>query len=513
MPNLARLRSQGAWSPLWSTQPPATAPAWASFLTGANPGQHGILQALSKPAVPAASLRGEGVPVNASNLRLPTLWDYFNAAGKRVGTVNLPLSYPLRPLDGFAISGMMTPTAATDWTYPPQLAATLDGYIIDVDYGRPGQELTPSLLPSPAVMLTDIAHMTERRGFHTLRLMQEGNWSVVMVAFTGTDRIFHHFWPYLQTKEADSPGLEVAISEQLGNYFHLLDNILGSLARSAGRDANVVFVSDHGFGPAAHHWTHLNNWLLEIDLLHLHTVSSGGWLQRVRRHTPWLRDVAKRILPPEARAVVQERGHLADAIDWVDTQAWAEPLYNNVGGIYLHRADRYAEGTVSPAAADRLCQYLIDQAQHLRIPGTNRPLVTDIRRRDEVYSGSRMASFPDLIVTLDPDYAVTSTLGSTLMTPESRPLRSGDHRPEGMFLACGPNVRPGFLPGTPRLIDMAPTLLHMVGLPTPDEMDGHVISSAFTEGFLVLHPPRRGPALPPPAETAVTDRQGSFGNA
>lgn len=520
MPNLARLRSQGAWSNLWSTQPPFTAPAWASFLTGVNPGRHGILQFLCKPADPAASLRGEGVPINASNLRVPTIWDYFNAAGKAVGVINVPLSYPLRPMDGFGISGMLTPPSATDWTYPPELAASLDGYIIDLDYGRPGQSLAPGHLPAPAVMLSDIAHMTERRGYHTLRLMQENDWDALMVVFTGTDRIFHHFWQYLQTREAEPQSLEFAVSEQLAGYFHLLDNILGSLARSAGKDANVVFVSDHGFGPAARHWAHLNNWLLEIEALHLHAVSPGGWLQRVRRRAPWLRDVAKRILPPEARAAVQERGHLADAIDWADTQAWAEPLYNNVGGVYLHRADRYADGAVSPAASDRLCQRLIDEAQHLRIPGTNRPLVTDIQRREDVYNGSHASSFPDLIVTLDPDYVVVPTLGTSLITPIQRLLRSGDHRPDGIFLVCGPNIKPGFLPGTPDLIDMAPTLLHLADLPTPVEMEGQVVSSAFTEGYLVLHPPRRGPVLPPPAPaealgadeaTAVTDHLRSLG--
>lgn len=515
MPNLARLRSEGAWSGLLSTQPPFTAPAWTTMLTGVNPGQHGILSFLRKPADPVRSLRNEGTPVTANQIVVPTLWDYFNAAGYTVGSINFPLSYPLRPLDGFAISGMLTPPGASDWTYPPELAEELNGYIIELDYGRADGAAQPESQPSPLQMLADIAAMTERRGFHTLRLMGTRPWDVLMAVFTGTDRVFHHFWHYLQgapaTEPPDAGGavsqasggavsrasggattplLEIAVSEQLAGFFHLLDSIIGSMVRAAGKDATVVFVSDHGFGPAAHHWAHLNNWLLELELLQLKPVSAGGWLQQIKGRAPWLRDIAKRVLPADARKAVQMHGHVADAIDWPQTLAWAEPLYNNVAGIYLHRADRYAEGVVSPAAMAPLRRSLMAEASRLLIPGLNRPLVQDIRLCEDVYSGPHTATFPDLIVTLDLDYAAVSTLGSTLITPIARLPRTGDHRPEGMFLACGANTRPGLLAGSPSLLDVAPTLLHFAGLPIPASMEGEPILDAFHDGYLVLHPPR-----------------------
>lgn len=504
MPNLARLRSQGAWSGLISTQPPFTAPAWATFLTGVNPGQHSILGFLRKPADPAGSLRNDGSPITANHLAAPTLWDYFNAAGRTVGSINLPISYPPRPLDGFAVAGMLTPPGATDWTYPPELAGELNGYIIELDYGRPGQSLDPVALPNPGQILADITTMTERLGFHTLRLMQTRPWDVLMTVFTGTDRIFHHFWHYVQGDEA-SGNLEVAVAEKLAGFFHLLDSIIGSMVRSAGNDATIVFLSDHGFGPAARHWAHLNNWLLEIDLLHLQSVSTGGWLQQLKERAPWLRDIAKRVLPAEARAAVKSHSHLADAIDWASTLAWAEPLYNNVAGIYLHRQDRFTNGVVNPAAIESLRQSLIEEAQNLMIPGLHRPLVQNIRPCEACYSGPYVETFPDLILTLDPDYAAVPTLGSSLITPIPKLLRTGDHRPEGIFLACGANTHAGPLPQSPSLIDVAPTLLHFAGLPIPEGMEGQPILDAFRDGYLVLHPPRRGPSLPTPGPGAQSD--------
>jgi predicted AlkP superfamily phosphohydrolase/phosphomutase len=498
MPNLAALRDRAAWSPLLSTQPPFTAPAWATFATGVNPGKHSILNFIQTDGSPAAILRGQGAPVNSSNIRAPLLWEYFSAYGKRVGSINLPLSYPLRPIEGFAISGMLTPPNARDWITPPALARSLNGYIIDLDYGRPGRPLTAEDLPAPLAMLDDILRMTERRGMHSLRFMQEQPWDAFMVVFTGTDRISHHFWHYLQPGH-NPRKLDVRIAEKLQDYFALLDQLLGALVKMAGQDVTVLMLSDHGFGPAARHWVHLNNWLLELDLLRLRMTKSS-WMHRVKRNAPWLTDLAKRILPSEARKTVQQHGHLADAVDWANTLAWAAPLYNNVAGIYLNRTSHRPPGPVSPAAAPKLRDFIMEQARTLRIPGKGAPLITDIATRESLYHGDYTERFPDIILTLDEDYAAVPTLGSTLITPipPGRLLRSGDHRPEGMLLAAGPHIQPGKLTQMPGLIDLAPTILHLAGLPIPESMDGQVIDELFDPAFLETHPPQPGPDLPAP---------------
>ncbi len=500
MPNLAALRERSAWGPLRSTQPPFTAPAWATFATGVNPGKHGVLNFVHTDGAPASILRGQGTPVNSTHIRAPLLWEYFSAYGKSVGSINLPLSYPLRPIQGFAISGMLTPPNARDWITPPSLARSLRDYIIDLDYGRPGQPLSLETLPSPLAMLDDILRMTERRGMHSLRFMQEQSWDAFMVVFTGTDRISHHFWHYLQPG-GNPRKLDARIAERLQDYFELLDQILGALVKMAGKESTTIMLSDHGFGPAARHWAHLNNWLLELDLLRLR-MSKSSWMQRVKRNAPWLTDLAKRILPPEARKTVQQHGHLADAVDWDNTLAWAAPLYNNVAGIYLHRTSHRPPGPVSPASASKLRDFIIQQAQMLRIPGRGAPLITAIHIRDELYHGPHTERFPDIILTLDEDYAAVPTLGSTLITPipPGQLLRSGDHRPDGIFLASGPVIRSGRLARTPGLVDLAPTILYLAGLPTPEGMDGQVIADIIDPDFWQAHPPRQGADLPPPGE-------------
>lgn len=504
MPNLARLRRQGAWADLLSTTPPFTAPAWASFATGVNPGRHGVLNFIHKASEPAASLRNKGQPVNSSHIQAPTIWQYLHEAGKRIATINVPLSYPLSPVGELAISGMLTPPQAAQWTHPPALAAELADYIIDLDFGRPGKALDPAELPAPVDMLTQIMHMTERRGYHALRLLQQGPWDVFTVIFTGTDRIFHHFWHYVDPSPAaaQQPLLQF-LAAHIRQYFHLLDSIIGGMVRAVGSQGHVLMLSDHGFGPAARHWCHLNNWLLELGYLTLRNSGKGSMLQRLKRQTPWLRDIARRILPQEARESLRQHGHLADAIDWPTTQAWVEPLYNNVAGVFLHRQGRHAQGPVTEADAPSLLARLQTDASKLRIPGTRRPLVQAVYTRDELYHGPHTARFPDLILILDPDYAAVPTLGSSLLTPAGPLLRSGDHRPEGIFLAAGPDVRGGPLAQPPSILDIAPTFLYLADAPLPDDLDGHLISDIWQEGVLAARPPRYRSPLPVPSQASA----------
>src|SRR5439155_210138 len=97
MPALAALMDRGAWGTLRSTIPPLTLPAWSSFMTGRNPGAHGVFafRRLSPGRYETAGL------ASAADLRAPTLWDIAGRAGKQVGVISVPPSYPLRPVNGF----------------------------------------------------------------------------------------------------------------------------------------------------------------------------------------------------------------------------------------------------------------------------------------------------------------------------------------------------------------------------------------------------------------------------
>ena len=116
LPTIARLMSAGTSGRLASIVPPITPPAWTSFMTGKNPGKHGIFDFL-ETETGAYSQRY----LNAGSRRAKTIWRILNEAGYTVGTMNIPFTYPPEHLDGFQISGMGTPSESSPFVYPPVL--------------------------------------------------------------------------------------------------------------------------------------------------------------------------------------------------------------------------------------------------------------------------------------------------------------------------------------------------------------------------------------------------------
>ena len=88
LPALAALMERGTWGPLASTVPALTLPAWSSFMTGKNPGGHGVY-AFHRMAFDRYDSAGLA---NAADLRAVRIWDVAAQAGRRVGVVNVPPS-------------------------------------------------------------------------------------------------------------------------------------------------------------------------------------------------------------------------------------------------------------------------------------------------------------------------------------------------------------------------------------------------------------------------------------
>ena len=232
--------TQAAWSPLLSTIPPFTAPAWTTFMTGMNPGWHGVTN-FQRP-------RGDQCGfVDATQIK-DTLWEMISRAGKQVIVVNVPLTYPPRPVNGVLISGMLTPSSASEFTYPPQVATELEDYIIDLDYLTDGEDFRQDVVHDRPHMLADLQHILERRTANLLRLMQTSPWDFCMTVFTCTDRVTHFFWD--EIGELIEQGATSPVHEAILRFYQTLDQAVAQLIAAASAETTVIFMSDHGFGPA-----------------------------------------------------------------------------------------------------------------------------------------------------------------------------------------------------------------------------------------------------------------------
>ncbi len=496
LPALARLMQQGIHGELRSTMPPVTSPAWPSFMTGMNPGKHGVFDFIR-------SRRGDSPGgfdmVNASHIAARPLWQLLSEAGRRVGVVGVPVTYPPRPVNGFMISGILSPRHA-EIAYPPGLLRRYE------------DELGPYRI-SPAVQyadgdeeafVADLLALMEQRARYALRLMRDYEWDFFMVHFVALDAAQHALWKFVDpTHPRYDPHSEVetAAGQRYGDSLRTLyqkaDAILARLWEQTGPDDVLLVMSDHGFGPL-HGTVNLNNFLLQRGFLCLKRDVATRLRYALFRHgiTPsaayallvklGLQDVVVKV-SKRARNAIVGRFLSFSAVDWSRTQAYA---MGHVGQVFINLRGRELHGCVPPEEYEAVRQRVADALRELEHPQFGRPLVDEIIFKEQVYQGPYAERGADLLPVMDGFRYIAFPLfasNAQLVTPQVRG-DSGCHRLHGILLADGPAVRQGIELDGARIIDLAPTILYRMGLPVPGDMDGCVLTEMFEPAFVRATP-------------------------
>ncbi len=471
LPNFGRLMADGVQGELESTLPPVTSPAWPTFMTGCNPGKHGVFDFI-RPKADGFDL------VNSSSIRQPTIWRILSDAGIRVGVMNVPVTYPAQPVNGFMITGLLSPTRGGDICYPPDLLRryepTLGPYRIS-----PRVQYTPG---AEASFVADTYDLIETHGRWGLHLMQHEPWDVFMLHFLSLDVMQHAMWRFMD--ESHPRHQPSAFGHAIQEGYARVDRAIGRMLDQVSDDTIVMVMSDHGFGPL-HAIVNLNNYLMEKGLLKLRNdpwtrfkafvfrrgmapATAFRWMSRLGLHNvvAW---VSK-----GTRNRMMGRFLSYDAVDWSRTLAYS---MGHVGQIYLNIAGREPHGIVRREDREAVLKRVTEILMELR-DSDGRPLVTQVVPRKETYHGSHAEHGPDLHVVLDEYRMISFPLFATNGKIVTEQIRgdSGSHRREGIFIANGPGVRRGTSITGANLMDLAPTILHLAGQPVKSEMDGRVLT-------------------------------------
>jgi predicted AlkP superfamily phosphohydrolase/phosphomutase len=298
------------------------------------------------------------------------------------------------------------------------------------------------------------------------------------------------------------------------SFYQAGDVAVGQLLEGIGEETTVFVMSDHGFGPLDRRFF-LNNWLIEQGYLKLLPVEKQPrrtqrrlagrlaapvfWLNRRSRQVRWL-------LAPLKRGQFADRlkrDYLSSQavlpfmhapVDWEGTRAYCfapELLAINLGG-------REPMGIVSPGEEfERLRQELMERLDGIVDPSTGTPIRIRTSRWEDIYTGEKGDPAPDIILSSMDD---GRCLPRAALYPGSlfddSPTRSGNHRPDGLLIAWGKHVREGG-PVEANLMDLAPTILHLLDLPVPQDMDGQVMKHLLQPES----PPARAPIRSGPPAT------------
>ncbi len=435
LPTFKRLADAGVSGRIRSTIPPTSIGAWTSIFSGCDPGQHGITGYVRRAHPPSISMN----LVNSGDVRVPRIWDILGDAGKRSIVLNVPMTFPVRPLNGMMVTDFLTPGFDGPSVYPESLKKDIvqvlgRPYSFDVSEFGGYRKLSNEELVERVFAMTD-EHL--RLAEHLLT----EPWDLFVFATVGSDRLHHTLWRYLDPAHPAHEKHPV-FSEAIPRYYKKLDAALARILERLPPDTTIIVSSDHGMG-TMHGRVNLNDWLMREGYLVLNEDFASELKQGPKKLT-------------------------LGRVDWDRTRAYGLGAYEAL--LYLHPEKKNQD----PRAYDAL---FAEVARGISsIPGPDgRPLSTVVHRLDEMYGDTALAEAPDGVVYFDGLLmGANCDVGNVGMYSWANIVGADDglHVPEGTFIMSGPGVAPRGQVDTISVVDMTPTMLGLLGVPSHPRMKG-----------------------------------------
>jgi len=464
LPNFARIVKEGASTPLLSTIPPMTAPSWISFSTGKNPGRHGVFDFYQR-------INNKRQVLDSLAIKSNEIWRLLSKARKKVIVINPPLSYPVRKVNGYLIAGMMTPSYEVNYTYPSNLKSKLKkwGYQI-------GVELDPGMRSNWArsyVMSRDkkkrqtlidfFNQIAEKRWETFKKLAGRNDWQFAFVLFEGTDRLQHYYW--------QKNGLYVIKSHYLA-----LDRILGECLELIDKKGVLFVISDHGFSEIKKKF-YINNFL-----------AHHGCLKKKKGN------ILTQLTLGKGKEIILNLSKLGFPQEKILTNRWIFKFYQKLyrPNIVFEKSRAFMLNETSRGIwidyqdekdYERTRDFIIKRLKNLRDPKTSRRIVRAFKR-EEIYQGPYVREAPDILLMTYPGYSLEVVVEEkdlsqkAFLEPTSLGERNADHEREGILMVAGLGVKKAkrrAAKGSPEIIDIAPTILNLLGVHIPADMDGKVL--------------------------------------
>ncbi len=451
---------QGCVRTLHSTMPFFTAPAWSTFMTGLNPGRHGVFHWRARYK---SKWGGERPLVSTRHLADCSLWSYLQSHAARVAVSNFPMEYPAPPTAGAYICGTLAPEDAQNTSWPPrlmdQVRSRFPDYRFEMDKGISYLDKLPPLRDhilqlgrDHAAAFEQLCHPAEADfAFHTV---------------TVTDRMQHFFWHCFDPEHPRyDPGWAASHGGQPIFEAYRIGEELLERAWSSGRFDNAVIVSDHGAGLSALSF-YCDAWL-----------SAQGLTQ------------------------FNSKGR----VDFQASTAYSgeEPECS----IYVNRLDRDGVGLTTESYRE-IVPILVERLRTLCRPDTGQPAFHRVYRQQDVFTGPFAMEGPDIVLVPSPGIHPQPGYATEIFAPARR-LFSG-HLPEGIFLGYGRDLPRSLDYSAPlEIADMFALLCALAGIPIPGGLDGGIAAAFPAIAASATIDPRRSwcdrVETPPPLQTDRPD--------
>jgi predicted AlkP superfamily phosphohydrolase/phosphomutase len=491
LPHLGKLLSTGVRASLDSTVPPLSAPAWVSFMTGQNPGRHGVFhfRAMERGKL------GAGL-IGSWAVQGKTIFDHASRAGLKVVAFGVPMTYPPWPLHGTVVSGFPTPDPRVTYSEP----------------GDVGARIGPLLKLSAAGQLTagietqveNLDYYQQRCTENVVELLNQERPHLLCYVNSVTDWMAHKFWRY---SDPSAPGFEpyaVEGGSLVEHFYEQADASVGEVLAAAEGNTLVVVLSDHGMGPRSTMRFSTNAWLEDMGLL------ARPLGEQARAVVPEVFEALRERIPnktalkqwlwakaPVLRSLMQRSAgalpNYGGPIDWARTRAYRVGVHNLVEGVNVNLQGREPQGSVSEDDYEDVRTAVLRAARELIETGNEGDVFEGAYRREELFWGEYAHLAPDIVLVLKPTYEFapgTSRQVISEVSPHRLKRSSANHRSDGILIMAGTGVHQGLVLDDVSLLDVPTTILWALGVELPKDVDGRVLMEAFERDLIESHPPK-----------------------
>lgn len=507
LPHLERLRRQGVWSRLRSTNDISSGCIWPSFNTGTNPAKNGMT--FHHMQLVSGTYRVD--KFGPDEVGRDPFWKYLNDAGKRCAIVDAPVTGPLPGFQGIQVFAWGIEAAERHRSSdPPEVMKALlreVGRHPLADESDRRRFIRPVTRDEHADVADALLEGVEMKGRLLRWLWRQGPWDMLLGVFGESHWADHIMYQVLDPSHPDhNPEYTEETDGLFLRLYQAHDAAIGKLLAEAP-GATVVVFAGSGMRP-----TYSGNHLLPAILQRLgygpepasgsgrspsgngepETSSQGSdtsedtkdWaFYRIR----WLQDTipgpvvsaAKRLVPRRLWEKMTRRIAFAGS-GWSESRAFG--LMNDFSGnIRVNLKGREPNGVVAAEEYDAVCEELARELLELVNADTGKPAVERVIKVREEYAGDRVDSLPDLAVVWSAEAPINGLRSANIGTvrgvnPERRP---GGHHPDAFVILSGPGVAAGRHLEGAHLLDLPPTFFRLLGVPIPSDFDGHTLEAAL----------------------------------
>ncbi|WP_043766109.1 alkaline phosphatase family protein [Algiphilus aromaticivorans] len=470
MPFMKKLMEEGTRAKLRSTPNPLTPPAWTTMQTGRGPGVHGVFDFIR-----SEDHGGEvyWTLYDSRDIDAESIWQIASRQDKKVACLNFPLTAPPpENINGCSVPGFIPAKHMRRNTHPRELFERMKQEIPGFDpkelaWDFESEKQAMESLDEDATENWVRYHLPREEQWYRVAdfVLRNEQPDLLAVMFDGVDKIQHQAWEFLDPALIpDNPTpWQQRMRDVCVEYFRKLDGFIQGLVEAAGPEARVFFCSDHGF-TAQFDQLRINTYL--GDLGYLKWAENDGSEQAKRR----------------------EASDFAN-LDWDQTLAYCRTPSSN--GIHIRVAEKEGDPGIKPEEYTAFRDKLIEDLKALKNP-EGEPMIIDVLKREEWFPGPYMKQAADLTLVLH-DYGFVSIRHrEPAVVKRDRP--AGTHHPDGILMAWGQGIAAKGMSPRRQIADVPSMLLHSMGLPVPEDLEGKVPKPFYDRDWLASHPVITGPA-------------------